>query len=118
MSDTLDGWDSVRRSLEKMGSEVAQSLRNMPRPFASGPARVVELDLSEPVEMTEVKGWRFQFIPTAGQFAGQLISRVFVTHDGAQGTAKRVCRARYGDALHILAGAALHTDAKFGDWDE
>lgn len=98
-------------------AKALSSLSRMQFPHAFGPGRVVELDLSEPIEMIEVKGWRLQFIPSQGDFSGRPISRVFVTIDGELGKAKRVCRARYGLATHILAGAALHLDAKFGEWD-
>lgn len=122
MNDTLDGWEPVRRSLEKLGDDVGQMLRKASLshliPGAPIAVRQVELDLSDPVEMIEVNGWRLQFIPSEGDFAGQVISRVFVSKVGRLGEAKRICKARYGADTHILAGAALHYDSKFGVWDE
>lgn len=82
------------------------------------PARQLELDLSVPVELIEVKGWRLQFVPSSGNFAGLRISRVFVTLSGELGQAKAVCRNRYGSGTIIHAGAALHFDSRFGDWHE
>lgn len=123
MNDTLDGWDSVRRSLEKMRTEVARMLKNTNLSNLTitnlTPINVkqVELDLSDPVEMIEVNGWRLQFIPSEGDFAGQPITRVFISKAGRLGEAKRICKARYGADTHILAGAALHYDSKFGVWD-
>ena len=95
--------------------EIASHLKKNSQPTTS---RIVELDLSEPVVMVQINGWRLQFIPSEGPFAGKPISRVFVTIDGGLGRIKEICLIRYGRSTHILAGAALHTDAKFGDWDD
>lgn len=81
--------------------------------------RYVSLGTGEDyVILPDIQGWRLQFIPSDGPFAGEPISRVFIVPAGRLGEAKRVCRIRYGSATHILAGAALHNDEKFGDWDE
>lgn len=69
-------------------------------------------------EFVKIEGWRFQFVPAKGPFAGQPITRTFVVPSGTLGAAKRTCRNRYGEAAYILAGRALHLDSKFGDWDD
>jgi hypothetical protein len=63
------------------------------------------------------KGWRFQFIPSQGPFAGQFITRVFVGPTD-QERAKSVLHHRYGAESQILAGRSLDGTAEFGVWDE
>lgn len=77
----------------------------------------VELDANSYIEIPQILGWRLQFIPSAGDFAGQVISRVFVVPGGTLGAAKKVCHIRYGEHAHILAGFSLSEDSHFGVWD-
>lgn len=103
----------------ELGARIETAFQEAARIVTRGVLpRQVELDLSQPVEMIEIRGWRFQFIPSIGSFAGQPITRVFVTITGNRSGAERACRNRYGLAAHILAGAALHSDERFGEFDE
>lgn len=63
------------------------------------------------------KGWRFQFIPSKGPFAGQAITRVFVGPTGRK-RAISVLQHRYGQEARVLAGRSLDGTSEFGDWDE
>lgn len=63
------------------------------------------------------KGWRLQFIPSHGPFAGQPITRVFVGPTD-QDRAIVVMQHRYGAESHVLAGKSLDGTAGFGVWDE
>lgn len=70
------------------------------------------------LEIAELnKGWRFQFIPSKGPFAGQPITRVFVGPTDRE-RAIAVLRNRYGAEAHVLAGRSLDGTSEFGDWDE
>jgi hypothetical protein len=63
------------------------------------------------------KGWRFQFIPSKGTFAGQPITRVFVGPIDRE-RAISTLQHRYGQESHVLAGRRLDGKEEFGDWDE
>jgi hypothetical protein len=63
------------------------------------------------------KGWRLQFIPSKGPFAGQPITRVFVGPTD-QERAIVVMQHRYGQESHVLAGKSLDGTSEFGEWDE
>jgi hypothetical protein len=63
------------------------------------------------------KGWRFQFIPSKGPFAGQPLTRVFVGPTDRE-RAIAVLRNRYGAEAHVLAGQRLDGNEEFGVWDE
>lgn len=82
------------------------------------PSLVVEIAPDVEIEFVKIEGWRFQFVPEKGSFAGQPITRTFVVPEGTLGGAKRTCRNRYGESTYILAGRALHNDSKFGELDE
>jgi len=68
-------------------------------------------------EVVVGQGWRLQFIPSTGPFAGQPITRVFLITGGSRTKAVATCLLRYGVHTHILAGVALHSDERFGKWD-